>query len=163
MDELARLQAESMRVLRDERPESPPLLFYVKPIVDYFEARLIEILREGVHFPEARPAFNPVFIHLPADGCRLTDLAEKAGMTKQAMAEIVEQLIEMGYLARFPDPSDKRAKIIVRTDKGLRAHHGTMAAFARIDAELADMVGSAVMRRLREAAKAAAEAVREVG
>lgn len=163
MDELARLQAESMRVLRDERPESPPLLFYVKPIVDYFEARLIEILREGVHFPEARQAFNPVFIHLPADGCRLTDLAEKAGMTKQAMAEIVEQLIEMGYLARFPDPSDKRAKIIVRTDKGLRAHHGTMAAFARIDTEVANMVGSVVMRRLREAAKAAAEAVREAG
>ena len=44
--ELERLQAEGIRVFRTERPEAPPAMFFIKPIVDWFEMRLIEIMRE---------------------------------------------------------------------------------------------------------------------
>lgn len=157
--ELERLQAAGIRVFRTERPEAPPVMFFIKPIVDWFEMRLIEIMRET--FPEARSAFNPVFIHLPADGCRLTDLAAKAGMSKQAMSEVVEELIDFGYLVRFPDPGDRRAKIIVRTDAGLKLHGHALAAFGRIEKDLSDMLGATSMEELRNAALRAAEAIRD--
>lgn len=157
--ELERLQAEGVRVFRTERPEKPPVMFFIKPIVDWIEARLIEIMKET--FPQARAAFNPVFIHLPADGGRLTDLASKAGMSKQAMSEVVEELIELGYLVRFPDPSDKRAKIILRTDAGLELHGHALAAFSRIERELGEMLGTTSMRDLRKAVMHGAEAIRK--
>jgi len=118
------------------------------------------VIRE-TGFPEARAAFNPIFIHLPADGCRLTELAAKAGMTKQAMGELVEELIELGYLVRFPDPKDGRAKLILRSDEGLAAHGIALAAFAQIDRELTEMIGPETMAQLRAAAGKAAEAVRD--
>ncbi|WP_051213272.1 MarR family winged helix-turn-helix transcriptional regulator [Maritalea myrionectae] len=157
--ELERLQAEGIRAFRTDRPRNPPLIFSIKPIVAWIETRLIELLREV--FPEARAAFNPVFIHLPADGCRLTELAAKADMTKQAMSEIVEELIDLGYLARFPDPSDKRAKIILRTDAGLELHQHALTAFSRIETELAEMFGPPTMGNLRKAAMEGAAAIQK--
>ena len=157
--ELARLQAEGIRVFRTERPKVPPVMFFIKPIVDWIEARLIEIMKET--FPEARAAFNPVFIHLPADGCRLTELADKAEMSKQAMSEIVEELIGLGYLVRFPDSKDKRAKIILRTDEGLELHAHALNAFSRIENELETMLGKSLARDLRTTVIDAAEAIRE--
>ena len=102
---LAKLQADATTLLRDERPAEPPLLFFLIPLVEWFESRHIELIREDT-FPEARRAFNPVFIHLPAEGCRLTELAQKANMSKQAMSELVDELVGLGYLVRFPDPKD---------------------------------------------------------
>lgn len=158
--ELERLQAAGIAMMREGRPAVPPLLFVMKPVVDWAEARLIAILRE-TGFAQARPAFNPVFVHLPADGCRLTELAARAGMSKQAMAEVVEELIALGYVARFPDPSDGRAKVLVRTDAGLALHGRALEAFARIDGELAALIGHEAMARLRAAAEDAAAALRE--
>ncbi len=64
------------------------------------------------------PAQFVVFQYLPAEGARTTELAERAGITKQSMSALVQALIANGYLARQPDPSDRRAAIIVRTATG---------------------------------------------
>ncbi|MDH5798992.1 MAG: MarR family transcriptional regulator [Paracoccaceae bacterium] len=159
MTELEQLQTAGIEVLRNQRPEKPPLMFLIAPLSQWIEARLIELIRQS-SFPEARASFNPVFIHLPADGCRLTELAEKAGMTKQAIGETVEELVRLGYLTRFPDPKDGRAKLILRTEKGLQAHRDTLAAFARIDRELSEMLGAFTLDSLRGSLAKATEAVR---
>lgn len=54
--------------------------------------------------------------HPPA-GIRLTELAARANMTKQAMAELVAEIERRGYLQRTTDPADRRAKIIKFTDQ----------------------------------------------
>jgi DNA-binding MarR family transcriptional regulator len=156
--ELARLQAEAIALLRNNQPEKPPLPFLLNPLVEWFEERHVELMRQGA-FPEARRAFNPVFIHLPADGCRLTELARRANMTKQAMAELVDELVGLGYLVRFPDPADGRAKIILRASKGLEAHETTMQAFSRIEQELADLVGRRALDELRDRLAAARQKI----
>lgn len=158
MSELERLQSEAIKLLRKNRPSKPPLLFYLKPLVDWFESRHIELIKSD-SFPDARQAFNPVFIHLPADGCHLTELASRANMSKQAMAELVDELVEKGYLKRFPDPADGRAKIIVRGKKGLEAHKATMRAFKRIDFELEAMLGRKTLERTRTDLAQAGEAI----
>ena len=158
--DLERLQQAAIKVLRENRPMNPPLLFFVAPLAEWFEARHIELVREA-DFPEARRAFNPVFIHLPADGCRLTELAAKANMSKQAMSELVEELIDLGYLTRFPDPKDGRAKIILRTDKGISIHHTTMAAFHQAEKELGELVDAETMTDLRARLAEVAGALRD--
>jgi DNA-binding MarR family transcriptional regulator len=53
-----------------------------------------------------------VFGNVDPDGTRLTDLADRAHMTKQSVGEVVTDLQRLGYVERIPDPSDGRAKII---------------------------------------------------
>ena len=145
--ELERLQNLGIAVLRQGGPKVPPLQFLLFHLAEWIDQRHISAINKK--FPDGRRAFNPVFIHLPADGCRLTDLARMANMSKQAMAEIVDEMIDLGFLARFPDPSDRRAKIIVRAPKGLEAHKAAMDAFAEIDLELSDRLGKERLNQLR--------------
>ena len=65
-----------------------------------------------------RAAHGVVFQFLDADGTTVSGLADRAGMTKQAMAELVAYLEQHGYVRRTPDPDDRRAKLVLLTDKG---------------------------------------------
>jgi len=77
----------------------------------------------GAGFPQ-KPSHSAVFAQIKPEGSRLTDLARGANMTPQAMGELVDELEQMEYLVRRPDPTDRRAKLIVLTDKG----HACIAA-----------------------------------
>ena len=61
--------------------------------------------------------------HLSLEGDRMTDLAERAGMSKQAMLDVVDQCEAWGLVQRIADPYDRRAKRVVYTDAG-REWHG---------------------------------------
>lgn len=69
-------------------------------------------------FPELRPIHAPVFQYLPLEGCRLTELGEQLNMTRQAVSYLVDYLVEHGYLQKTTDPTDSRAQIIQRTERG---------------------------------------------
>ncbi len=58
--------------------------------------------------------------HLDIAGTRITTLAERAGLTKQAIGQMVSDLEALGYVVRSPDPRDARAKIVRYTSKGQR-------------------------------------------
>lgn len=60
-----------------------------------------------------------LFRNLDLDGTRLTDIAARARMTKQAMRELVDRAETSGFVARHPDPDDRRAKVIRFTASGL--------------------------------------------
>ena len=57
----------------------------------------------------------------PADGLRVTELADHVGMTPQAIGEFVRDLSAVGLLEVVPDPSDGRARIVRPTAAGLTA------------------------------------------
>lgn len=67
---------------------------------------------------------------------RLTDLARRMGLTKQAVGQIVDTLEQKGFVARRPDPADGRAKVIDYTQDGYalidRLIDATLAAERRI-------------------------------
>ena len=96
-----------------------------------------------------RPAYNNVFAHIPPEGIRLTELADRAAMTKQAMAELVTELEGLGYLKRSPDATDGRAKVIEFTDRGWISVRTTLDAFADIERDLEERLGKAAVTRLR--------------
>ena len=54
-------------------------------------------------------------------GTLVTAPAERAGMTHQAMSEIVAELVELGYLERTADPDDGRSRLVRATAEGRRS------------------------------------------
>ena len=83
-----------------------------------FERRARGTLRERGH-TRLQPSHQVVFASLGRSGTRLTELSQRAGMTKQAMGQIVDDLERLGYVEREPDPADGRAKIVRFTAAGL--------------------------------------------
>lgn len=100
-------------------------------------------------FTDQRMVYNRVFPFIPGEGIRLTDLAERAGVTKQAMSELVADLVTMGYLQRVPDPTDGRAKLIEFTERGWAAVHTVLESFKKEEAALVRRLGEARMIELR--------------
>ena len=82
--------------------------------------------------------------HLPPQGARLTELAQRAGMTKQAMAALVTQCEAWGMVQRQDDPRDARARHIVFTASGLAWLQAYQAAVDQAQSELAQAVGQEV-------------------
>ena len=127
-----------------ERP-LPALLDHVKDMaLAELHARLAE---EG--FPEIRPGHGRVFRFIEPDGSKLTDIAERAGLTKQAMGELVTDLEDLGHVERCACPEDGRAKIISLTDRGRTSVAAAERIFADIEARWAREVGADRMRTLR--------------
>jgi DNA-binding MarR family transcriptional regulator len=83
-----------------------------------FEARVLELMNEQGH-AETRIAQLSLTRNLDVEGTRLTELARRASMSKQAMGELVDQCTELGLVDRVADPSDGRARIVKFTRAGL--------------------------------------------
>ncbi|MFN8589986.1 MAG: MarR family winged helix-turn-helix transcriptional regulator [Thermomicrobiales bacterium] len=88
-------------------------------------------------FPELRPAHMSILQHIdhPPRGTRITDLAERAQMTKQSMGQLVSDMEALGLVERIPDPLDRRARIIRLTDRGWEMHETAGDIGKRLEAE----------------------------
>ena len=103
-----------------------------------------------------RSAHSAVFQYLDDTGTTVSLLAERARMTKQAMAELVHHLEAHGYVRRVPDPRDRRAKLVLLTDRGRE-----VLAIARgLVPELEERVGAVVGVKRLAALKEDLDAIR---
>jgi DNA-binding MarR family transcriptional regulator len=103
-----------------------------------------------VGYGDIRPTHGCVFRFVREEGMRLTELATFAGMTKQSIGEIVDDLADRGYVERFPDPADRRAKLIRLTEKGEQAQAMGLTLFAKLNQRLADRYGADRLAEMRE-------------
>jgi DNA-binding MarR family transcriptional regulator len=106
-----------------------------------------------------RPAHTSLLPHIDREGTRLTELARRLGVTKQAVGQLVGDLESTGVLARIDDPEDGRAKLVRFTDKGLQAIHHGLSVLRDIEGQLTQRLGA---RRMRELHAALAEIVDEL-
>jgi DNA-binding MarR family transcriptional regulator len=106
-------------------------------------------LLEEAGITDVRPTHGCVFRFVHGDGMRLTELASLAGLTKQSVGEIVDDLSKLGYLERYPDPTDKRAKLIRLTEKGLKAQAIGFSLFEQLEADWAETFGADRISALR--------------
>jgi DNA-binding MarR family transcriptional regulator len=106
---------------------------------------------EGAGFHDIRPGHGCVFGTIDPEGSRLTDLAERAGMTKQTVGEVTSDLERLGYLERVPDPLDGRAKIIRLTERGREAQAVGRRLIDEVEREWAERYGEERVAALRDA------------
>ncbi len=110
---------------------------------------------EAAGFGDIRPGHGCVFGNIdPESGSRLTDLAERAHMTKQSVGEVTSDLERRGYLERVADPHDGRAKIIRLTAHGQHAYAIGRRLIDELEREWADRYGEESVAALRGALEA---------
>ncbi len=124
-----------------------------------FDERVLELMAHDPEVPlalsnlAARQQVSAAHIHitrhLALQGSRLTELAEAAGMRKQAMAALVDQCEAWGIVRREADPLDGRARRILFTEAGLGWLHGFERAVARAEDEFDEAVGEQVAAVVR--------------
>ena len=88
--------------------------------------------------------------NLDIDGTRITTLAERAGVTKQAMGQLVDDLEQRGYVERIPDPVDGRAIRVIFTALGRQFLQDAYYVKQEIEDEYMVLVGEEGMAQLRK-------------
>lgn len=87
--------------------------------------------------------------NLNSEGTRITVLAKRAGMAKQSMGQLANDLERRGYVERVPDLSDKRAYLIRFTEQGQTLLQDSYEAKSEVEAEYAVELGREAMETLR--------------
>ncbi|WP_330328523.1 MarR family transcriptional regulator [Streptomyces sp. NBC_00536] len=77
------------------------------------------VIHQG--FEDLRPAHGFAFARISHGDATTADLAEHLGVTKQAAAQLVEELVRKGYVERHPHPRDARARLLGLTGTGWAA------------------------------------------
>jgi len=96
-----------------------------------------------------KPSHSAVFAQIEPGGSRLTKLAAGANITPQSMGVIVDELEELGYVERRPDPSDRRAKLITLTARGHDAVAAGEATITGLEEDLVAILGERGAQQLR--------------
>jgi DNA-binding MarR family transcriptional regulator len=94
-----------------------------------------------------------IFHYLRDGGLRLTELAERAHTSKQAMRYTVNRLEEAGYVERLPDPTDGRAKVIRLTQRGWELRRVADEIIAATEEECVRQLGEEKMRHFEDLMK----------
>lgn len=126
-------------------PETPPPQRY---LIGALLALPSEVIRRRVAaavvesgFRDWRPSYAAVFMWLEADGDRISELAARVGVSKQAMGETITELERRGYVERLPDPTDGRATLIRRTQRGWAVNQVARRVVEEVQAEWARALG----------------------
>jgi DNA-binding MarR family transcriptional regulator len=96
------------------------------------------------------------------EGTRLTELARRLGITKQAVGQLVEDLVQQEVLELAPDPADKRARLVRFTAKGMAAIAHGLGILQQIESELSRRIGTQRMRGLHETLLEVLEALEQL-
>lgn len=105
--------------------------------------------RTGHH--ELRASHTALLPHLDFEGVRPTDLAERLGVTKQAVGQLVDDLVVAGVVERIADPSDGRARLVRFSERGKRSLFEGLAVLGELEAELSRRIGKQRFTALHEA------------
>ncbi|MFI2367374.1 MarR family winged helix-turn-helix transcriptional regulator [Streptomyces sp. NPDC018833] len=126
---------------RSERKQRDPDLGILSTrLLFSIQKELFDTLAEQGH-PELRPQHGAVLGFLDEQGSRATDLSRQSGTHKQVIGNLIDELEKLEYVERHPDPSDRRAKLIVPTSRGRDQMAKSDAIMADIEQRHAEAIG----------------------
>ncbi len=114
---------------------------------------LVDGITAGVRargFLDVRPAHGFAFARLAPDGATITQLAEHLDVTRQAAAQLVDELVAKGYVQRGRHPDDARARLITLTSKGWACTRAAEAAITETVREWAAVLGEPRLLALQD-------------
>jgi len=86
-------------------------------------------------------SFAAVMAQAGFGNARLSDIAAMNGTTKQAISQTARELSDLGYIRLLPDPEDRRARIIVLTERGSELIADSLRSIDTIRAQAAELIG----------------------
>lgn len=101
-------------------------------------------------FLDVSPSHGWIFHNTKEEGSRVTELAAMAKITKQSMSALVTQLESSGYVEKKPDPTDKRAWLLVLTPKGKKVKQAGQEINYQFEKSWEQKIGVEDYNRLRE-------------
>jgi DNA-binding MarR family transcriptional regulator len=106
----------------------------------------------GLHsagFKDIRPVHTDIVRSLEVGGSRVTDVATRCNITKQAAGQVIKELASLGYVRQMTDRKDTRVRIVVFTERGMNLIVHLGGIFKRIDKKLADVIGKEELATFR--------------
>lgn len=104
---------------------------------------------DAAGYPDIRPGAGNVFEHIGPEGSNLAHMAQRAGVTSQAMIQVVDYLERNGYVERTPDPRDRRAKLVKVTARGRNMTNAANRILHEMEAEFQAALGDERLQDLR--------------
>jgi len=92
-------------------------------------------------FTQLKSTHTVLLSNLDLEGSSLTNIAQRAGMTKQAMGRLSDELIKLNYIKRTRSKSDKREVKITFTRSGLKLMHQSFEIMDDIEKRCAKVLG----------------------
>jgi DNA-binding MarR family transcriptional regulator len=105
-------------------------------------------------YDDLHPRHGAVLAYLDEDGIRATELAQLSGRHKQIIGRMIDELEELGYVERRPDPEDRRAKLVFPTKRGLEQVRLGDEVIADIEARHAREIGGRTYAEFRDVLRA---------
>ena len=111
-----------------------------------------EGVTRGMHargFAGIRLVHIALIRNVDENGTRISEIARRAGMTKQATGQLVAEFVDLGYVRLVNDPSDGRAKIARYTAKGKRLLVAIVASIEQTEANVSAAIGAPKLAALK--------------
>lgn len=142
-------QAINERFPHDPASDDPLIGARLRLALAAVEERIEQALRdEG--FSDLNRAHFKVLRFPPPENERPIDLAQRAGMTKQAMNYLLAQLEEMGYVQRLAE-GGSTGRLVSLTEKGWTVAKVQRATVRTVEKEWSDLVGERRFKALSAA------------
>ncbi|MFI7520165.1 MarR family winged helix-turn-helix transcriptional regulator [Micromonospora globbae] len=130
--------ARNRRIARAER--DPDLGMLAARLLWPLEEELFARLADCGH-GLVRPRHGALLAYLDETGVRPTELARLTAQHKQVVGRVLDELEELGYVERRPDPTDRRSKLVVLTERGRDEQAHADRILADIEARYAAKIG----------------------
>ena len=126
-----------------------------------FNERAIARVNANSPGPRLRQAHTNLFPHIDFEGVRITELARRLDISKQAVSQTIAELEELGVVELLVDPADARAKLVRFTSKGAESIAAGLRVLNELERELESRIGERHMRALHRALLAAENALED--
>ncbi len=104
---------------------------------------------DAAGYADIRPGAGSVFEHLGPNGTTIAAMAKRAGITPQALVQVVDELERKGYVKREPSPTDRRAKLVRKTARGNRMTADAARILQEMEAAYAEAMGAKQFAAMR--------------
>ena len=127
---------------------SGALSIHMNGITNLFEQQLMDAASARGHRSLKR-SFGMVLLFLGESGTRIIDIARIQGVSKQAISQIAQGIEKAGYLKREEDPTDRRSRTLVFTDRGKALIHDAVHAMHDLEQQIDSLLGTADFQTLQ--------------
>jgi DNA-binding MarR family transcriptional regulator len=129
-------------------PERPVIGLLLRMLHQHYSLDIQGALHDA-GFDDVHPAAANVFTFLTPEGATVSELADRARVRKQTMAQTVGQLERSGYVQRRPNPDDGRSQLVFLTARGRKIPPVTHRAAAAVEQRWAELIGPDQLEALR--------------